>query len=172
MLLGTELESQTSTCGEIFPEAGVLPSTPPHHGHEELNFPEVANRAGEARLKLSKGKIQPYATADREPPAQMRTDGQAEDTTAVSVRQVPRSTQWYPARAIQLDAEREQHGQPPVKRHRRMKDFYACGKCRLPKNKETGHRQCKGRWFCPREGVQYDDWKASLPQKPPNNDQE
>ena len=161
LLLGTELESETSVSAESFPAAQVKPTTAPRHGHQEMDFPEVPNRTGEAHLKFPKKKLH----LDEETP-EITTEYAPECTPS---RKLPRSTQWYQSRALKVDSEREERGQPPVKRHMRIKEFYACGKCGLPKNKETGHSQSKGRWFCPREGITLDEWKASLPKKPEKN---
>ena len=125
-----------------------------------MDFQEVTNMATEARLNFQKKKLQ-LDTDDKETP-----ENTMENTT---IRKVPRSTQWYQARAIKLDSEGEERCKPPVKRHTRIKEFYSCGKCGRPKNNETGHRQCKGRWCCPRVGISYNQWKASLPKKQEKN---
>ena len=39
---------------------------------------------------------------------------------------------------------------------------YKCGNCQNDKTLATGHRQQKGRWWCPSSSVDYTTWRASL----------
>lgn len=50
------------------------------------------------------------------------------------------------------------------KRNKRTK-VYSCGKCDKPKCKDTGHRQLRGRWWCPSDNITYEEWKLSLLKK-------
>ena len=103
----------------------------------------------------------PSVTAPVPPPAK------AAALVPASAAPVSKSTLWYRQRAAEEDRLRMERGEPPVKRNRRRKDFYACGKCGKPKTKDTGHTQVRGKWFCPFDPdctLSLSDWKASFHQ--------
>ena len=41
-------------------------------------------------------------------------------------------------------------------------NIYSCGRCEKAKNKDTGHRQIRGRWYCPSNDGDYDSWKTTV----------
>lgn len=159
LLQGTELLPSREVAPEPLPPAIEKAAEPAQHGHEEMELKEPENVAGKAKLGHSKRVLpQPSATATA-----------ATSTTKTSVEtteELHRSdkSMWYQRRIALEDQERLARGEPAIKRYRRTKAFYACKKCGQPKNKETGHTQISGNWFCPHdpESGDYADWKAMI----------
>jgi hypothetical protein len=72
---------------------------------------------------------------------------------------------WRTKKAEKEDWERQERGEPPIKRYRKNGISYQCTKCQLPKTKDTGHTQYKGNWFCPSSDQSLDDWRKSVKKK-------
>ena len=61
--------------------------------------------------------------------------------------------------------ENEEHEKrdEPLKRLKIKETYhYECKLCGKPKNKQTGHSQLRGKWYCPESGQTLEEWKASL----------
>lgn len=143
----------------------------PEHQHELADLSEPANTAGKAQLgkrKLSELlPVEPLAVVGVPtpgPPVSVAVySAAAVPPTAVVTAGTSNTSTWYRQRALITDAQRQECGEPPKRRNKKLKDFYACGICNEPKKKETGHTQFKGTWYCPnnRDLPPFEEWKAA-----------
>ena len=179
--MGVDLIPQRSEATTALLPARVKPVTTPAHPNQ-ISFVDQPNTAGQVRLKLRKNLATVIAEGPNNP---QPTIGQVIEVAVptvpapvddeVIVQQLPvifnearnlsRSSKWRRDKADELDRQRAERGEPPLKRKKKYKEHYSCKKCNQPKNKETGHSQFRGNWWCPTDGVALDDWKSGLVKK-------
>ena len=74
-----------------------------------------------------------------------------------------RQQKWRQQKAAKEDKERQERGEPPIKRHTKVGQYrYLCSKCGKQKNAETGHTQLRGKWYCPSSGITLEEWRSQL----------
>ena len=74
-----------------------------------------------------------------------------------------RQQKWRQQKAAKEDKERQERGEPAIKRHAMVGQYhYLCSKCGKQKNSETGQTQLKGKWYCPSSGITVEEWRAQL----------
>ena len=104
------------------------------------------------------------------PPQPLQLPQQPQQTIVMS-HQTPTTSQaapsrqqkWRQRKAAEEDKDRQERGEPPIKRHSKVGQYrYLCSKCGKQKNSVTGHTQLRGKWYCPSSGISVEEWRAQL----------